>query len=461
MATLHVVIKTLSEAFAALRAGSTTRAPDDAMLERIALVIYEAMSQPARSYHGIDHAMAVARTDDPVERLAGLFHDVVYLQIDRGISPLIKDLLGLQIDSSRWRVERFAKGAPSDAERRCLALFDSPTWQDLGTESGLNEALSALVATRLLEGIIAPSALLSVQGTIEATIPFRGDEALKTLRKRLGAQNQAGSLQIDNAHLDEMIDTAARVANRDVQSFAAPSTAEFLSSTWLLFCELDPTLNQGRCYSVRTYRKALHAMERLLTKRVEPKNVFVAARESDLKAVAAQREIAKVNLSLAILYMRIKLFPLALIEALAECTGGDAPVEIFLGHPNDPQSVASWATRELDKHLKSGKKSHPQFEANLDAEIFQLLWIGRSGVNSFDLAHSPLGALLFAEYGGPYLVARHDEALAFFEGSLGALPFLQKQAPAIVQMIAERIASVSTTRRVATVQLLRTLRTAA
>lgn len=458
MGTLHQLIQTLAEALASLRAGPLIRAPEDQALERMALVVHEAMSQATRSYHSVEHALAVARSDDPVERLAGLFHDTVYMQVDRGIAPMIKELLGVTTADDRWRIERFAKAPASPAERRCLAVFGHETWQDLAPESGVNEALSALAATRLLEAMVPPQALLGIQAAIEATIPFRGDESLKTLRLRLLAQDAAAELRLGEAGVDAYIQGAARLANRDVQSFAAGTAADFLASTWLLFSELDPTLNNGRSYSVRTYRKALHAMERFLSNRVDPKRIFISAGPADFKAAEARRQRARQNLSSAIIYMRVKLFPVALVEAIAECTGGDAPLEIFLGDPRDSLSVAAWAAGKLDLHAQSIESQHAHYEVSVDAEIFHLLRIGRSGGNSFDLPNSPLGALLYAEYGGPYMVDRYEEALAFFEGKIGALPFLQMQDRAIVLQVAERIAAVSPTRRAAMAHLLRKVR---
>lgn len=461
LGTLHRLIETLNDALAALRAGTALPAPDDAAIERIALVIHDAMTQSARTYHSIEHALSVARADCPIERVAGLFHDVVYLQIDRGIAPSVRDVLGIKVASDPWGITSFARAPLTAAERRCLALFGGADWQSLATDKGLNEALSALTATRLLDGLIPSDSLLAVQGAIEATIPFRGDAALETLRGRLHTQDGADSLGAGSEKISGFIESAARLANRDVESFAAASAADFLASTWLLFTELDPTLSRGRAYNVRTYRRALHAMERFLSVRLDPKRIFLSAGEADRKVTDTLRQQARFNLSNAIIYMRVKLFPIALLEAIAECTGGDAPLEMFLGDPRDEGSVATWATRELDAQKASGFQPQVHYEATVDAEIFQLLWVGRSGHTSFDLPNSPVGALLYANYGGPFLVDAYDRALAFFDGKMGALPFLKSVDPRIVMPLAQRIAANAATRRKAMTSLMGLLRQAA
>ncbi|HZX00624.1 MAG TPA: hypothetical protein VFF45_00105 [Bacilli bacterium] len=43
------------------------------------------MTGPWRYFHTPNHIFEVGGTDDPIEVLAALFHDIVYVQVDRGI----------------------------------------------------------------------------------------------------------------------------------------------------------------------------------------------------------------------------------------------------------------------------------------------------------------------------------------------------------------------------------------
>jgi hypothetical protein len=46
-------------------------------------------------------------------------------------------------------------------------------------------------------------------------------------------------------------------------------------------------------------------------------------------------ELTKVNLALSVLYIKCKLVTSALLESIAEETGGDGPISLFLGHLSD------------------------------------------------------------------------------------------------------------------------------
>jgi hypothetical protein len=67
------------------------------VLEPLAHMIYQAMSGEGRYYHTPDHAISLMDGLNPVQRLAALFHDVVYYQVDGGFSaevwPVIKSYL--------------------------------------------------------------------------------------------------------------------------------------------------------------------------------------------------------------------------------------------------------------------------------------------------------------------------------------------------------------------------------
>ncbi len=444
MGNLHKLLDMLGGALGAL-------APRQARLdgrdvERLGIVIYEAMSQPTRSYHSIEHALQVAQGDDAVACLAGLFHDTVYLQIDRQ-----------QIAPGALAVLDDLTNAPrSAAERQCLAMFGgSGGFQSLKADAGLNEGLSALLATRMLGTLLRAEDLLGVQAAIEATIPFRGETAHRHAAERLAKIDADGQIGLGEAGVRQIAARATRVANRDVESFGSQTVADFLASTWLLFSELDPTLNRGRLYSVTSYRRALFGMERFLSVRLNPKRVFhIAGSVEDRAAAEAARQRARVNLTAAIIYMRVKLFAVALIEAVAAATGGDGPIELFLGEASDSQSVAAWAGKRLDAkaHLVDGH------EDLIDTEIFELLWIGRNGSSSFDLPNSPLAALYYAERGGPYCVDRFEDVMHFVDGSIDGETLLTRQDPKLVIELAERIAIVAPTRRAAAFALIRRIR---
>lgn len=73
-------------------------------LEQIAELIVQPMTGPWRYFHTPDHIFEVGGSTDPIEVLAALFHDLVYVQVDQSvnfnlayyISGLIKEVKPLR-----------------------------------------------------------------------------------------------------------------------------------------------------------------------------------------------------------------------------------------------------------------------------------------------------------------------------------------------------------------------------
>ena len=55
-------------------------------LEQIAELIIQTMRGPWRYFHTSEHIFEVGGSVDPIEVLAALFHDLVYVQVDQGVS---------------------------------------------------------------------------------------------------------------------------------------------------------------------------------------------------------------------------------------------------------------------------------------------------------------------------------------------------------------------------------------
>src|SRR6476469_5327728 len=75
---------------------------DIAKLDKIAELIIQAMTGPWRYLHTPEHIFEVGDSGDAIEVLAALFHDLVYVQVDQGISvniscyisPFVKEVGG-------------------------------------------------------------------------------------------------------------------------------------------------------------------------------------------------------------------------------------------------------------------------------------------------------------------------------------------------------------------------------
>src|SRR5512140_3073472 len=66
---------------------------DPADVERWGFSVHLAMSSSARDFHTHDHVMRLLDGADPLESLAALYHDTVYVQVDLGLPPSMAALL--------------------------------------------------------------------------------------------------------------------------------------------------------------------------------------------------------------------------------------------------------------------------------------------------------------------------------------------------------------------------------
>ena len=53
-------------------------------VEQWGFSIHSALSAPGREFHNHTHVISIAKQGDPLEIIAVLYHDVVYIQVDQG-----------------------------------------------------------------------------------------------------------------------------------------------------------------------------------------------------------------------------------------------------------------------------------------------------------------------------------------------------------------------------------------
>lgn len=144
-------------------------------LAPIADLIVQPMTGPWRFFHTPQHIFKVGGTEDAIEVLAALFHDLVYVQVDCSINfqlsyyitPYTKEVKG-------QLVIREPSDLPADPMFDMVAsVFGFVPGQMLQPFAGQNEFLSALVAVKVLEPFLQPEHLIQIVAGIEATIPFR------------------------------------------------------------------------------------------------------------------------------------------------------------------------------------------------------------------------------------------------------------------------------------------------
>ncbi|MFW5695315.1 MAG: hypothetical protein ACOCYB_09095 [Alkalispirochaeta sp.] len=414
--------------------------------ERIGVMVNRAMSAQHRSFHTPEHIFDLADPDDPHVTLAALFHDVVYYHVDMGFSAEIGEVLEpyIQVHGDALRI---SENIASDdrAFFGCAAVFGFSPGDTLSPFGGLNEFLSALLMDILLEGTVSDLDLLIATACIEATIPFRpissdGREPPELLAQRLRQTNEQFQLGLNDEGLSRVVTSAVRFANSDVQNFAEGDVARFLDNTWKLLPETNPMLRFKGVYTIRNYSLALLKMYGFLGV-LQPESVFHQYNGfPHTKEYENIVGLARRNLTVGHRYLGIKLLTAGILHALAELTGGDAPVALFMGDLN-PQEEGG----QLSAHLPA-QPVHCHRVDNEHDDLFRLLAHGRAGEAGFDLQHSPLSLFVYRCLSDEELSAGIEQARRMFSGDTSPEQFLHSLPRKTVSAIAEAASHMAFTR---------------
>lgn len=145
----------------------------DDQLENWAIIIYESMSAPSRTFHGVQHVFDISEGADPIQKVSALFHDVIYYSIDGGLNPAQEKVLHGLVNEGEDKTVSLCEDEFDEATRLVIDIFGISPGQTLNPFSGLNEFLSAALAIRCLKTALSLSSLAKIAVCIEATIPFR------------------------------------------------------------------------------------------------------------------------------------------------------------------------------------------------------------------------------------------------------------------------------------------------
>jgi hypothetical protein len=423
---VHEIVGTLRRALDALGAPA-----DIGGVEQWGFSIHAALSAPGREFHNHAHVIGIATGGDPLQVVAALYHDAVYIQLDHGPPRSMRGEIyrALSPVEGGWRVRPFIPG--DDVITDVVAVFGRHVDDVVTPTTGLNEMASAIVASIQLSSVLDRQQRIAVAACIEQTIPFRVDP-VTALRERLVALGLSGE------RLDETVRRAVRLGNRDVENFADDDPGRFLDNTWKLLPESTPALHMPIVYTVRDYRVALQKMEAFLAW-LPPDRVFHAWDDEPAPPVYADWLARTVrNLALAVRYLRAKLYSIAVIEALAELSGGDVPLDYFMG---GLQSHRGPESPRIEAYLPPGGTTAG------DPALQRLLAQGRASESRFDTTASPISAFLHVTVGEPAMDKGLDTARQWWAGALDASGFLAAQPGRPVAVIARAASAIMETRR--------------
>ncbi|MBI2604455.1 MAG: hypothetical protein HYW49_00080 [Deltaproteobacteria bacterium] len=362
--------------------------------EKMAFLVANAMSTRNRDFHDLEHALAISSARTAIGKLAGLFHDVVYVQIDRARLPELSALIAPCIPSEELSLKLTATLLRDKDIATLATVFGFKKGVVIGPSSGINEFLSALAAWRALKKHLRARDLLGIVACIEATIPFRtpaGDCLTAELGARLLAAGKAVGEDLPAPFVEKILKAAVEVANQDVSGFAASDQGLFVHQSWALLYETNPEL-QRRFYTLDGYMVAIHKMDSFFNALNAP-NVF-----RHYKGFPAQENYAVLfdrassNIAVGKQYTAVKLIEAALLTAIAEQTGGPVPADYFYG--------ARPRSREA-RHARLEDGLPPIHELRPSALIYPATWRllieGRTHRSRFDNKSSYLGAFIISK----------------------------------------------------------------
>ena len=440
--TVHRTIGLLHGALTQLKADL-----DNQQIEKIGVMVHRAMSTQQRSFHTPEHIFDLSTPDDPHSTLAALFHDIVYYQVDNGFLDEIAEILAPYIEIREGNVyTRQDISATDRAFHGCAAVFGFSTNQHLPPFGGLNEFLSALVMDVLLIGTVTDVDLMIATACIEETIPFRGrdengDTPPVVLERRIKATNEAFGLGLSDQDIRNAVIAAVCFSNKDVHNFAEEDPGRFLDNTWKLLPESNPALRFRGLYTITNYSLALMKMEGFLSV-LKPESVF-----HEYDGFPVEKEYARLvnrtatNLDTARRYLGVKMISAALLQALAEPTGGDAPIAYFMGDisPLDERS-------NLAAHLPAAPDGCARAEDDAN-DLFRLLKHGRASSSGFDLQNSPVSLYVHRCLDDEAQRVCVAAARAYIKGEQTREPFLQTVPSHLVASISRAAAYMAFTRR--------------
>ena len=427
---------------------------ESSQLVKIAELIVQTMTGHWRYFHTPEHIFMVGGSEDPIEILAALFHDVVYVQVDQSVNFNLSYYITPFIKQVREKlVVRESEELPYDFTFEMVTqIFGITPGQILSPFAGQNEFLSALVGAKVYQSFLPPWIIFQIVACIEATIPFRpkstsGSTSSEQLYLRLQQTNTNFNLGLRDSEIVETVKKTVRLANRDVSSFAHPSAAHFLDNTWSLLPETNHHFDNPSAYTVYDYRIALQKMAGFLDF-LKPEVVFQQFQEEP-NDYTYQRLIkqAQNNLEIARLYLGTKLFTIAFLEALSLRIGKDIPLATMMGE----LPVGGLLANTLANFLPPIINAH-KLQNDLEREVFTLLEVGRSKSSAYDLKNSPLATFMVKFLGFEEIKHLRNLAEEFFQGHLCSEEFLGKCNYELIEIVTEKILELFDSRKTALTQ---------
>jgi hypothetical protein len=406
----------------------------------ISELITMVMTQKSRYFHNFKHILMVSNTGDPLITLAGLFHDLVYLQVDGKIpfnlTPYLTPFLEENNDNLFIKQHLIYQDKSFEV---VISIFGLNLGKNLSQFNGRNEFLSALVAAKILDDFLPLSFIAQIVTLIELTIPFRQVNGEITpiilqLKKRLKTVNNQFNLDLKNTEIITTITQAVKLANLDVSGFASLDLMEFINNTWLLLPETNHPLRETNKYTIKEYRIALANTLEFINY-LSPEFIFHYYNNEpseDIFKTLINR--AEYNLTITRLYLGVKLVSISFLEALCCRFYPDISLSFLLGICDNIKS----------QHL-SIIKFLPLFSVykpiqQIEKQTLLLLELEYEHNFEYKLKDSLFSIFILKYLTFSEIIKYQSQCYLFFDNKINNEEFLQLFPPYLITIISEAIA---------------------
>ena len=416
--------------------------------EGLSYFLLKTMGSEARDYHRPEHPLDVSKNLLPVGQLAALFHDIVYVQVDPTWEKTLAEILYPFVPSRTFSLDvRGELNHVTDPWLKVIvALFGFENESALIPMRGLNEFLSAIVFYKKMRNHLKPEELIRGLSCIEATIPFRkADSDGRTPADRLKARIEniqsgpEGRFFSGPVDFDLIVTECKLLIENDLVSFGAETMSWFLSNSWNVMIENNPSL-RNHFFSLSDYRKAIFGNIGFFTS-LDAKNLYW----TDSKNIdQSHRDLisrTENNLRMATEYMKAIAVSVTVVEAIAMLTGGECAYELFFG-----------TTRKSREHKPVNMDSlihfsqEPQFSPDRMA-IYNTLKHGRDMRSRFDHKTSTLSAFFYGQFSEKDFNFLFESVTHFHQGKIDAGQYLASFNPKLIVEVISLLENTALTRK--------------
>ena len=145
------------------------------------------------------------------------------------------------------------------------------------------------------------------------------------------------------------------------------------------------------------------------------------------------------NVGVAIRYLRIRIFAIAILEAIAELTGGDTSLSLFLGDMSNQRGTVS-----LDDFLPL--EDELQNKKNLDPLILRFLSMGHRGHLKYEMNSCLYTSIVYRVTGEERIQKDFFLVKDYFQNDLSAKDFLKNQDKFLMSSLIDSLLELVSTR---------------